>query len=275
MGQKSNLLTLKKSYINFNLNSNNSKSFVYFYKLLLLLSRVFENKGVLTICNSIHFECNKILLHFTLYYRSFKVLFFKSKRTLKKIKDIKSYNFNNIISKLMNKHNAIYSSNLLIYKLHVINSLLDKKLCLFIYNKFKRFIKTIFLRRFNLFIDFIKITSFYCTNTITLNQLGVILSQIFRYIPKRGHNKFIFFIKYLFKVLTLDLRINNEFNYIKPIKGFKFLISGRLSGKPRASSNLIQTGSVPIQGIDKNIDFFKIHSYTLLGAFGIKIWVFR
>lgn len=50
------------------------------------------------------------------------------------------------------------------------------------------------------------------------------------------------------------------------------MVSGRIRGKPRSSSTLIQSGNVPTQSITKDIDFASSHIYTLYGVFGIKIW---
>ena len=56
--------------------------------------------------------------------------------------------------------------------------------------------------------------------------------------------------------------------------GVKFLLSGRIRGKSRASSNLIQIGSTPTQTLSKTIDFATDHVYTLYGVFGIKMWTY-
>ena len=64
----------------------------------------------------------------------------------------------------------------------------------------------------------------------------------------------------------------NKTNY--NLCGVKFLLSGRIRGKSRSSSNLIQIGSVPTQTISKTIDYATSHVYTLYGVFGIKVWTY-
>jgi hypothetical protein len=112
----------------------------------------------------------------------------------------------------------------------------------------------------------LKITALFINNYVNLDFFLYLLSQIFRVLAKKNHNKFIVFLKFLFKLILF----NN-----KAIKGFKFIINGRISGKPRASSFTIQEGSLPNQSLDKNIHFAKSHVYTILGSFGFKIWVYR
>jgi ribosomal protein S3 len=62
---------------------------------------------------------------------------------------------------------------------------------------------------------------------------------------------------------------------ISNVLGVKFIVAGRLLGKMRANSSRIQIGAVPTQSVDKYIEFSKLHVYTLYGAFGFKIWVYR
>jgi ribosomal protein S3 len=59
------------------------------------------------------------------------------------------------------------------------------------------------------------------------------------------------------------------------ILGLKFVINGKLKGKPRSSVNFIKEGNLPLQTLNKNIDFSRIHSYTLMGVFGLKLWVLK
>ena len=64
-------------------------------------------------------------------------------------------------------------------------------------------------------------------------------------------------------------------NNVSVIKGMKFITSGRLQGKARASSKSLIEGCVPVQSFNQNIDFAKIHAYNILGAFGLKLWIFK
>jgi hypothetical protein len=141
-----------------------------------------------------------------------------------------------------------------------------------IYQKTSRFMNILFLRKFSLFIDFLKISVLFYQKKILVSTFLYILGQIFRVLPKRKHSRFLFFLKFIFQLFV------NEFsgkNFEGKIKGIKFVINGKLQGKTRASSSCIQIGAVPIQSINENIEFSKLHVYTIYGAFGFKIWVCR
>jgi ribosomal protein S3 len=55
------------------------------------------------------------------------------------------------------------------------------------------------------------------------------------------------------------------------IKGIKFVINGKIKGKTRSTSNSISFGKVPTQSVSKNIDYSKIHVFTIYGVFGFKL----
>jgi len=59
------------------------------------------------------------------------------------------------------------------------------------------------------------------------------------------------------------------------IKGLKFLIQGKLKGKPRSKSFLYTVGRIPVQTVTANIDFAKSHVFTIYGVFGMKLWIFK
>ena len=142
------------------------------------------------------------------------------------------------------------------------------------YRNFKRFVGVLFNRRFNLFIDFLKINSLFLKSKISSRLYLFILGQIFRILPKSKHGRFLLFLKVLFKNL-IDISKYSKNKDVISILGIKLLISGRLKGKPRSGTSCIQVGSVPSQSIEQNVDFSKIHVYTLYGAFGFKIWVHK
>jgi len=122
----------------------------------------------------------------------------------------------------------------------------------------------LFVRRFNLYIDFLKLTTLLSTSFIETSSYLYILVQIFKNLSKKSHNNFMFFIKLLFKLL-----INLKFN----ILGLKLEISGKLKGKDRSSSAIIKEGRISTQTIDSNVTYAKSSVYTSLGAFGLKLWV--
>ena len=94
---------------------------------------------------------------------------------------------------------------------------------------FYKLLNILFLRRFNLFVDFLKVNSLLLKGKISckfyLNYLGI----IFKFLLKRKHTSFILFLKYLFKILLSFKQTKNS------IKGIKFILSGRFQSKMRAA----------------------------------------
>ena len=156
------------------------------------------------------------------------------------------------------------------------NKKVKRPIVLALYKKLKKFMNTIFPRRFNLFIDFLKMTSLLVTDCLSVETYLKMLSLIFRVLQKKYHNRFLFFLKSLFKILIHNV---SSLTFCKKqnfgILGIKFIINGKLKGKPRSSSFIFQRGSTKTQTINSNIEFAKTNSYTRLGAFGFRIWLLR
>jgi ribosomal protein S3 len=78
---------------------------------------------------------------------------------------------------------------------------------------------------------------------------------------------------FLERIFTIFLNLPSSDSSLSKskIKGLKFILSGRIQAKLRSSKEIIQVGKVPSQSIEKNIEFSKIHVYTLFGAFGLKL----
>lgn len=81
----------------------------------------------------------------------------------------------------------------------------------------------------------------------------------------KRHNHFLIFLKRILTIL-----INSKFS---KIEGIKISINGRFNGAPRAKSRLISIGNIPIQTINKQINYYQTTSYTKNGTFGIKTWI--
>ena len=271
MGQKSNLLTLqKKKSEELSLQVQDSKLFLKGYVFLNKFERMLSKKHILVSTKELNFESNKLFLNMSVFFRSNKTLFYRRKGFIPKIKITGSSSLKTLFYKNFNSLN----SNVLSIKLVNLNNHLDRDLLNSFYKNFKRFVGVLFNRRFNLFIDFLKINSLFLKSKISSKLYLLLLGQIFRILPKSKHGRFLLFLKILFKSL-IDISINSSNKKFTPILGIKLLIGGRLKGKPRSSTSCIQVGSVPLQSLDKNVDFSKIHVYTLYGAFGFKIWIHK
>jgi len=150
----------------------------------------------------------------------------------------------------------------------ILNYKVSKKIAKQIYFKSKRYVGALFSRRSQLFYDIVKISSLFAKGQVSSKILLKLLVQTFRILPKKKHNIFIRFLQNLFAILIKELTVKK----IKTnLKGVKFLISGKMSGKTRSSSKLILLGSVPTQTICKNISFSFCQANTIYGVFGFKL----
>ena len=177
-----------------------------------------------------------------------------NQKTYKKILPLFAYNFNKFLAQ-----------NNIIFNYINLNKKLNKKLLIKNYTKYKHFSFSLFARNLNLFLDFIKVLSLIEKNKIDPSVFLTILGQVFSNISKGKHGKFIFFLT----AISSDL-IKSKINYIS---GIKFLINGRLMGKPRANTTKIRKGSTELNTISSNCVYKKLHVYTLYGAFGFKLWI--
>ena len=263
MGQKSNLETLRKSNLQYNLITQNPKEFVYGLKFLQFFSNLFYKKKIIIVEKNLNFESNKLFLNLSLFFQTTKLLNFQKKISSKKLNG-GGLNFSSLYP-LIRNHFSLLNNNFVQVSLTNLNYDINEKSLTFFFNKLRRFSGALFTRRFNLFVDFIKIAALFGKNKVNSKTFLFVVGQVFRTLPKRKHNIFLIFLKTVFQVL-----IEN-----KSILGVKFLISGRLKGKPRSSTVSILMGSTPVQSLSENIEYSKTNVYTLNGAFGFKLWVYR
>ena len=81
----------------------------------------------------------------------------------------------------------------------------------------------------------------------------------------KRHNFFLIFLKQ-----SLILLLQSNFS---TIKGVKIVIKGRFNGAPRARSQTLQIGTVPLQFFEAKISYSEATAYTPNGTFGIKCWI--
>jgi len=278
MGQKSNTLTLRKHKKSLNLQTGETKQFLYGFQLLNFLEKLFLNKNVYVGEKSLNFAGNKIFLNLSLFFKAIKIKFYKRRGVSKKLSsNNKVFSIQNKkFSNLLDSQFKLLRSNVFVLNFKNLNTDISRLSLVFFYKKLKFFFTVLFTRRFNLFVDFMKITSLFSENKIACATYLYFLGQIFRILPKRRHSRFLFFLKYLFQLFISHSNRNTDTKNSKGnVKGIKFVVHGKLRGKTRASSACIQVGAVPIQSIAKNIEFARTHVYTLYGAFGFQMWVFR
>jgi hypothetical protein len=275
MGNKTNLLTLRSQnqlqYSRLNLNE-----FLYQYSISKLFYFLFFKKKLFLTKSNIFLVENKIFITFFIFFRIAKLLNFL-KFQKKNILSIKNSFLKKRLNLLFNSF-KIFKKNLIIFNIINLNFFLKKKkkkITLF-FNLLKKEGLILFPRRFKFFLDFIQISILFLKQKIQATFLIKIFAEIFRILQKKLHSKFFNFITKYFKLLI------SESNYILKnskkifnLKGLKFVINGKLKGKPRSSNYIYTAGSVPIQTIKYNIEYAKTHVFTIYGVFGIKFWIYR
>lgn len=153
-----------------------------------------------------------------------------------------------------------------------INTQINVKKSLTLYAKLKASVFSFLKKRRYLLIDFIRIITLLSENKISGKLFALIIGQIFATLSKKSHNRFFLILKKVFKIIISDNQVTQS--ELK-IQGIKLKISGRIRGKTRSDTRVITVGSVPLQAESKHIEFFKQHIYTLYGAFGLKLWIYK
>lgn len=272
MGQKSNILTLREK--NKNLSFLNSEKepikFLFGLNFLKSLEQLLKRKNILLVEKTLNFDCSQSYVNLTVFFKTAKLLNYKKKISKKR----KSLNLKIKMTQFLLKEFSLVKSNFISLKLKVINRKVNKKLVRFFYQKLKRFSGLLFSRRFNFFVDFLKATSLFCEDLLSIKAYISFFGQIFRVLQKRTHSRFLLFLKTLFDLMVSSPRVK-KLSKKSNVQGLKYVLNGKLKGKTRASSACDQFGRVPISTIAKNISFDKLHIHTLYGVFGLRAWVCR
>lgn len=268
MGQKSNLLTLKTKNIA-SIFVSNPKTFYPLYYFIELLTRLFILRGVWVVTKNFQLDNNCVFTHFSLFFYNAKITGLKNKKSFKRGQRTTSSKTNSLFFDILKKYCVKYKLNSFVFHFKVLNNSIQKKSTVFLFKKLKYFMTLMFSRRFNLFVDFIKVTNLLIINLLSIDMYLFFLGQIFKNISHRLHNKFFSFIKTVFKTI-----LNSSKNNIH-IAGFKFIVAGRLRNKDRSSSRLLLLGSIPTHSFAKDISFSTCSVHTLYGVFGFKLWVFK
>jgi len=268
MGQKANLLTLRHTRVQTNLLTSSPKLFIYGLLFLKFLEKLLRKKNVLLVSKEINFEANKCFLKCAVFFKASKLSHYQQKHKLKKKEPSVSF----CLNALIHKHFALFENNFIQISFINLNKSLKKEPLRLGYLTIRRFLTSLFSRRFNFFIDFIKLSSLFVTNKLPAESFLFLLGFIFRTLPKKKHNMFLIFTQILFSsFISNTIATKQE----QKILGIKFLINGRLKGKPRSNATTLLVGSVPVQSLEKDIHFSKLHVNTVYGVFGFQLWVYR
>jgi hypothetical protein len=279
MGQKSNVTTLRKSTNYLNLYRTNNTEFLYGFFFLRLLEMAFKRRNIFLTDFTLNFVENKIFFNLSFFFKVAKILQFKNlgvikkKIVIKKLQLSTKSKLSNIVGLFLNTLN-LFKKNLSVFFFTNMNSHLRKKRFLIfdLFNFLKRDGLNLFPRRFRFFLDFVKMSVLFCEGLISLKFFVKILAEIFRILQKKKHARFLAFVSTFFSAL-IDGKLFKKYKVEHRIKGVKFILNGKIKGKPRSSSHSIVLGETPIQSLDQNIEFVKSHAFTIYGVFGLKIWV--
>jgi len=83
----------------------------------------------------------------------------------------------------------------------------------------------------------------------------------------KTQNKIIFYLK----LILSEFFLTNS----SRVKGFKLSVKGRFNKSARSRKKEISFGSIPLQTLSSDIDYFQSCSYTSVGTFGVKLWICR
>jgi len=271
MGQKSNITTLRKSYINLNFSNLNKNIFFFGLNFSKAFKQLLLKKRVLVVNNCTNIEGNKLFLKFNLFFKTLKIKIYRRKNLIAndvfKKKSSSLISTNEVIKKLLPYYYNKFKINSVFTEINILNKF-NKHLFKYLAKKLKHFNALLFKRRLGLFIDFVKLTLFYVQGKVDLNSYCLILADIFKFLQKKLHSKFLLLIKSVFLLLITDKKFKNK------IAGVKFSINGRFKGKTRSSSTFIQLGALSNQSFNKDVDFAKVHAFTKkMGVFGLKVWI--
>lgn len=275
MSKKSNLTTIRKNFKFLNFNNLDNKIFIIGLNFLKSFTQLLLKKNIILIDDYTNISCNKLFIKGQLYFKCIKIKKLNKKKFFVKTKKsfLLSENKEKIF-KLFNSLTEFFKINCIILNFSILNEQIDKFVVKTLYSSLKVFLNRLFNRRTGLFVDFIKIISLYCKNEVNIHTVLQIISQIFCSIQKRSHSQFFIFIEKVFNLITS--LIKKKVDNFKGITGVKFVVNGRIKGKPRSSSFKTIKGKVPTQSINKNIEYIKKNNYTPhYGVFGFKMWVLR
>jgi len=256
--KKKSLLTLN----NINQINYNNVFTKEIYLLKKILFNIFKKLQIFLLSIYIDISKNKISYNLYLYISSKKLISLKKcKNTNQKVKIYK--NINKLLFRKLNNLNI----NLISIKIKILNKEVNKNALHFLFNLLKKFSTSIFEKRFNLFIDFLKFCILLNSSKVTTKNFLQILSQVFKNLHKKKHSRFIMLLKVL-----LEFLIKNNFE--NKILGIKIVLSGKLKGKTMASSIKLLKGKVS-NSFNNFLDYSQTDIFTKYGVFGLKCWILR
>ena len=276
MGQKANILTLKPSFINLNLQTQNPKFFLHGHFFILTLQKLLLRKHIILSNFTVNFIGNILYLNLKLFFKTAKIFYYKKKKFKKNSPqlNISEKTLHHLFSKHLFKSLNFLQTNLFVFSVKILNKELklkkNKTLLNFFFLKSKPFLNVLFQRRFTFFFDFLKQIVLLIQGLMNSATFLQILSQLFKYLHKRVHTRFFVFFN-LISNLIINYNRYKKVKFKSKIKGLKLLIKGKLQGKMRANLKYLQEGKIPTQSFNKKVDIAKQSICTLYGVYGLTL----
>lgn len=275
-----NINTLKlKNLTSFNKNCvadtdillYNKKQVLNFINFYNYIKQAFKLKHVYIDNAAFYLVGKNLVLNLLIYYSALKLSFFKkkSKSNLAHKSSSNIYTKNGLFPKQLIKLSKLNSATITFKNL---NKEVNTVKALNLYKNIKKSIFTLLKKKRYLLIDLIRVTVLLIEEKISIKFFTMFISQIFATLTKKSHNRFFLILKSFFKMIISDVALNDNVN---KIEGIKLKMGGRLRGKTRADVRSITVGTVPLQANSKCIEYYKQHIFTVYGAFGLKLWIYR
>lgn len=276
MSRKAVLITLRKQpHLELNLNNFNDKFFLLGLNFLKAFKQLLFKKGCLLVNESFNVCFNQISFIAKIYFTTKLLKIYKRKSIIRTTKyNLKSKNiFEMSLSNLTHHITNTFKTNSFKVNLTILNKRLNKKWAIVLFKQFRPFVFVLFNRRFNLYVDFIKLTCLYFSSLLTIDTYLYYIATVFKYLQKKSHGKFVGFLNQVFCVLIFPVK---KLSIKTEVLGMKLIINGRFKGKTRSKSTKIQIGKIPTQALSKKIEYAKTHIFTKkFGVFGFKLWVYK
>lgn len=253
----SKLITLRSNYKSVKSSNVSTSEYNEIRSIISILNEALKKKNILLCDFDLQSINNLINIKLSCFVCNKKMVKYKKKRAKNKSMKKGKTSIKRLFSKLIKKNTVnIYIS--------VLNKKVNRIILGKLYNKLKFYQNKIFPRRFNSFVDFLKLTSLVEENKLKTSTYVEIVSNTFKYLQKKSHSKFFVFLKLLF----LELVQSSLY-----IQGINFQISGKLKGKLRSSALKITIGKIESSSLKSLGDCGICTSNTIYGSFGVKMFL--
>jgi small subunit ribosomal protein S3 len=253
------------------LASSDIQAFLLSYQFSNFFQQLLYRKNILVTHLNLHLNNLNLNVNLDIFFRKKRLINLR-RRTVQKSVTINSIKLD-ILNFLFKNIKTKFNFNNINLQFRIVNKLLIVPFFFkFLKKKLRYFKKTLFERQLFLYYDFLKITVLYQLGHVTIDTFIVLFGEIFERLHKGKHGKFLQFFRIFFNLI---IKRYKYYSFYRKIIGVKFKLSGKIRGKLRAKVTTLKFGAVPINTIEKNIEFSKIDVFTIYGVYGFKLWIYH